>query len=265
MEAILVVENLKKKYNKNEPYILKGINFKVYPGDIIGYIGPNGAGKSTTIKSILGIIDDYEGSITIHGKDIKKGSNDYKRKIGYVSESGEVYEMLTGAEYITFLSEIYKIDPEIGTQKGRALMGIFDIEEYYDTQIAAYSKGMKQKLLIIAALFHDPDIIFFDEPLNGMDANSIMIFKEILKQLSLRNKTIFYSSHIMEVVQKISNRILLVQEGQIAADSTFEQLKNKNLEDSLENIFNKMTGFSEHEALAEQFVEIVNTRDTYAV
>lgn len=262
---IVEIRNLKKKYDEQSPYILKDINFSVYPGEIIGYIGPNGAGKSTTIKCILGIIDNYEGSIFIKGKNIKSDPIEYKRLIGYVSETGDVYDMLTGAEYIQFLGKIYGLSQEDAYDKGLNLMKVFNIEDYYNNKISSYSKGMKQKLLIISALFHNPDIIFLDEPLNGMDANSILIFKEILKRLSEQGKTIFYSSHIMEVVEKISDRILLINNGVIESDSTVEELKTMNLESSLENIFNKMTGFNEQETLADEFMKTISGSDSNAV
>ena len=166
--------------------------------------------------------------IKIFGHDISDGNIEYKRKIGYVPEIAEVYDNLTGQEYLTFIGELYGLDLDLADYKAKSLMELFQIGEVYYSRIASYSKGMRQKLLIISSLLHNPDLLFFDEPINGLDANSVMIFKEIMTQLSEQGKTIFYSSHIMDVVEKISSRIILLHDGKIAADGTFEELKQQN-------------------------------------
>lgn len=249
---ILTIKDLKMGYGKKED-VLKGIDLTVYPGQIIGYIGPNGAGKSTTVKIMLGILDNYRGDISIFGQNIRS-NRDYKKRIGYVPESGEIYDNLTAAEYLNFLGEVYKIKQDVIDKKAERLMSLFGIAKQYNARISSFSKGMRQKFLIIASLIHDPDLLFLDEPLSGLDANSVMIVKEILAQLAREGKTIFYSSHIMDVVEKISDRIVLLNDGQIVADGTFEELKHKNLEGSLEEIFNQLTGFNEHKEIADNFV-----------
>lgn len=253
-EPIISINNLRMSYSKEKEEVLKGIDLDIYPGQIIGYIGPNGAGKSTTVKIMLGILNNYNGEVRIFGEDISKNSIDYKKKIGYVPETAEIYENLTAYEYLTFLGEIYDMDFEATNAKAKKLMTLFNIKDSYHSRIASYSKGMRQKLLIIASLIHNPDILFLDEPLSGLDANSSMVLKEILAQLAGQGKTIFYSSHIMEVVEKISDRILLLNNGEIVADGTFEELKEKSKEGSLEGIFNQLTGFNEHKNIANEFV-----------
>ncbi|MCH1626993.1 ABC transporter ATP-binding protein [Ferdinandcohnia quinoae] len=254
-EEILTITNLKKNYGTQE--VLKGVTFHVNRGQIIGYIGPNGAGKSTTVKIMLGIEDDYDGEVKIFGMDISNGEVDYKKRIGYVPEIAEIYDNLTAQEYLTFIGEIYGIEHELVDYKANQLMQLFGIGEVLHSRIVSFSKGMRQKLLIISSLLHNPDLLFFDEPINGLDANSVMIFKEIMAQLAAQGKTIFYSSHIMDVVEKISSRIILLHDGRIAADGTFEDLKQQNQEGSLEEIFNQITGFSEHKEIAEKFVAVV--------
>ncbi len=254
-EPVVSIKDLKMSYSDKE--VLKGIDLDIYKGQIIGYIGPNGAGKSTTVKIMLGIVEGFKGSVRVFGEDITNGSTEYKRRIGYVPETAEVYDSLTAHEYLTFIGELYGLDPETVDRKARKLMKIFDIEEVYQSRISSYSKGMKQKLLIIASLLHNPDILFFDEPLSGLDANSVMVFKEIMTLLAGEGKTIFYSSHIMDVVEKISSRIILINNGQIIADGTFEELKQRCSEGSLEEIFNQMTGFNRHGAIAEDFIATV--------
>lgn len=254
-QEILSITNLTKRYGNKE--ILKGIDLQVARGEIIGYIGPNGAGKSTTIKIILGIEGEFGGEVKLFGEDIKKDQMEYKRKIGYVPEIADVYDNLTGYEYLTFIGQLYGLDLNIAENKSKTLMELFGVGEAYHSRISSYSKGMRQKLLIISSLLHNPDLLFLDEPINGLDANSVMIFKEILSQLAAQGKTIFYSSHLMDVVEKISSRIILLYDGKVAADGAFAQLQAENTAGTLEGIFNQLTGFDNYKEIGEQFVSIV--------
>lgn len=255
MEAIITIRNLSKSFG--DKIVLNDINLDVHRGEIIGYIGPNGAGKSTTVKIILGLIEEYQGEIKILDQDIRKDQVEYKRKIGYVPETAEIYENLTAREYLTFIGELYGMDYDTVDKKGEKLMELFGIKEVYDSRISSYSKGMKQKTLIISALINDPDILFLDEPLSGMDANSVIVFKEVLAELAKEGKTIFYSSHIMEVVEQLSSRIILINKGEIVADGNIEDLKSNSIDGSLEQIFNQLTGFAQHEAIAKEIVSTI--------
>lgn len=254
-KPIISIKDLRVSYGDHE--VLKGINLEVNGGQIIGYIGTNGAGKSTTVKTLLGIIPEYSGTVEIFGKDIRQSGIDYKKRIGYIPEVADIYDNLTAREYLTFIGEVYGLEYEKADEKAHKLMGLFQIQDAYNSRISSFSKGMKQKVLIIASLIHNPDVLFLDEPLSGLDANSVMIFKEILTELSNQGKTIFYSSHIMDVVEKISTRILLLNNGVVAADGSFEELKNKSQEGSLEEIFNQLTGFNSYKELAEGFVSVI--------
>lgn len=255
-DYIVSLHDLKKSYGSKT--VLDSVSLHVKRGEIIGYIGPNGAGKSTTIKIMLGIESNYHGEVNLFGQDISDGSIEYKRKIGYVPEIADLYDNLTGYEYLTFIGELYGLTPQIAEYKAKHLMELFGIGEVYHSRIASYSKGMRQKLLIISSLLHNPELLFFDEPINGLDANSVMIFKEIMTQLAAQGKTIFYSSHIMDVVEKISSRIILLNDGKIAADGTIEELKQINKDgSSLEQIFNELTGFNGHQAIGAKFVSVV--------
>ncbi len=254
-EFAISIRDLYMSYGSKQ--VLNGINLEVPMGKIIGYIGPNGAGKSTTVKILLGLINSYKGTVKVMGEDISNGSIAYKRKLGYVPETAEIFDNLTAREYITFLGQMYGMSYEETDRKALKLMELFGIEQVYDSRITSYSKGMKQKVLIISSLIHNPDILFFDEPLSGLDANSVMVFKEIMSHLAEQGKTIFYSSHIMEVVEKISDRIILINNGSIVADGTFSQLKEQSHEGSLENIFNQLTGFDKHKQLADEFINVI--------
>ena len=257
METNQILEIIDLKKSFGEKQVLKGINLKINKGSIIGYIGPNGAGKSTTVKIIMGLVTGYTGEIRIFGEDISKDDGSYKKKIGYVPEVPEIYDSLTGKEYLTLISQLYDIDYDKADDKARKLMDILGIADVYEKRISSYSKGMKQKLILISSLIHDPEILFLDEPLSGLDANSVMIIKEILSYLAKEGKTIFYSSHIMEVVEKISDRIILINNGEIVADGNFEELKSNYKESSLESIFNEVTGFHQYKELAENFISVV--------
>ncbi|MEQ3338236.1 ABC transporter ATP-binding protein [Clostridium butyricum] len=252
---ILELKDLKKSFGSKQ--VLKGVDLQVKRGEIIGYIGSNGAGKSTTIKIILGTVDGYEGETIIFGQNIKNTKGEYKKKIGYVPEVSDVYESLTAKEYLNFIGELYDLGVENSTRKAKELMGQFGIENYLNTRISAFSKGMRQKLILISALIHNPEILFLDEPLSGLDANSVMIVKELLEILAKEGKTIFYSSHIMDVVEKISHRIVLLNEGKIVADGSFKELKENCNEGSLEEIFNDITGFNNHKEIAQEIARII--------
>ncbi|MGL5067578.1 MAG: ABC transporter ATP-binding protein [Sarcina sp.] len=247
----LKITDLRKSYSDKN--VLKGINLEIKKGEIVGYIGSNGAGKSTTIKTILGMIEDYDGTIEVLGENIRN-NYDYKRKIGYVPEVADLYDALTPREYFRFLGKLYDISEETIDKRATAMMDVFNIKDIYDSKISSFSKGMKQKTIIVSSLLHNPDVIFFDEPLTGLDANAVMIFKDVLKSLAFKGKTIFYSSHIMEVVEKISDRIILLDDGQVRADGSFTELQGMSEQGSLEDIFNKLTGFTDHKERSDDFL-----------
>lgn len=254
-KKVLSLENLTMKYSDKQ--VLNGIDLNVYSGEIIGYIGSNGAGKSTTLKIMLGLVEGYSGKVEIFDHDISEIDPSYKKRIGYVPENSDLYDNLTANEYLTFIGELYGIEREKAEKKATELMTLFEMEDVLHSRISSYSKGMRQKVLIASSLLHNPDLIFLDEPLSGLDANSVMVIKDILERLADEGKTIFYSSHIMDVVEKISNRIVLLVDGKIAADGTFSELREQNKEGSLEGIFNQLTGFDEHKQTAEHFVKLV--------
>ncbi|AQQ54837.1 ABC transporter ATP-binding protein [Planococcus lenghuensis] len=260
-ETILSIRDLKMNYGGKR--VLNGVNLEVQKGQIIGYIGPNGAGKSTTVKIMLGLIDRYEGEVEIFGVNVAAGDPFYKRRIGYVPENAEIYDNLTAGEYLLFTAELYGMERDAAKEKAVRLMQEFELEGVINSRLSSFSKGMKQKVLIIASLLHDPDLLFLDEPLSGLDANSIAVIQEILAQLAAQGKTIFYSSHIMDLVEKISSRIVLLVGGEVIADGTFQELQDMSKEGTLTGIFNQLTGFTEHRNKAQSFVSIVHGEDAH--
>lgn len=272
MEPIIEIVNLTKCYG--DKLVLKGINLKVEAdenlikgeasrgeasrGQIIGYIGPNGAGKSTTIKILTGLLTDYGGEVKVKGMEVREQPLEVKRLIGYVPENAVMYDTLSPMEYFRFLGSLYKKEAREIDYKGNELLRVFGLYDNRQQRMSSFSKGMKQKVLLISGMIHNPDIIFFDEPLSGLDANSVILLKEILQRLSQAGKILFYSSHIMEVVEKICDRIVLLKEGAVIADGTFAELQNLQHSGSLEQLFNQLTGNDEHLVLADEFVQIIN-------
>ncbi|MFY7909096.1 MAG: ABC transporter ATP-binding protein [Emticicia sp.] len=255
MKAIKI-SNLQKAYGSS--LVLKDVNLEVDSGEIIGYIGPNGAGKSTTIKILIGMIPDYAGSVEVMGLDVKTNPMEVKRLIGYVPENASLYDTLSPMEYLRFLGSLYQLETEQIEEKATELLRLFALYDQRDDRMTTFSKGMKQKVLLISGILHNPEVIFLDEPLSGLDANAVILVKEILSQLKHAGKTIFYSSHIMDVVEKISDRIVLINKGTIIANGTFEELKSQRETGSLEQIFNQLTGNNEHVQLAEEFIQVMN-------
>ncbi len=254
MNAIKIT-NLQKSYGSS--LVLKGIDLEVETGEIIGYIGPNGAGKSTTIKILIGMIPDFSGEVQVLGRDVKDNPLEVKRLIGYVPENAMLYETLSPMEYLRFLGSLYQLQTSHIEEKATELLRLFSLYNQRDDRMTTFSKGMKQKVLLISGMLHNPEVIFLDEPLSGLDANAVILVKEILAQLKHAGKTIFYSSHIMDVVEKISDRIVLINQGTVIANGTFEELKSQRESGSLEQIFNQLTGNNEHVHLAEEFIQIM--------
>lgn len=239
MKPILSLQNLFKSYG-NTP-VLKGIQLDIYPGQVIGYIGPNGAGKSTTVKIICGLISDYEGEVIIDGINGKLDPVAVKRKIGYIPEIAELYDVLTPAEFLGFMAELYSLSADLANERITRMLTAFGLEKNMHQRMDTFSKGMRQKVLIISGLLHNPDIIILDEPLSGLDANSVIIVKELISKLAKEGKTLFYCSHMMDVVEKVSDRIVLINEGKVIADGSFEELQQQQGNQSLEKIFAHMT------------------------
>ncbi len=233
--------------------VLKGIDLSVSSGQIVGYIGPNGAGKSTTIKILIGMLPDYTGEATVLGMDVKTQSLDIKRRIGYVPENAALYDTLTPMEYLQFIGQLYDLDTIHIERKALELLRLFQLGDNANARMTTFSKGMRQKVLLISGLIHNPDVIFLDEPLSGLDANAVVLVKEIMRQLANSGKTIFYSSHIMDVVEKISDRIIIINQGQIIADGTFAELQHQRPE-SLEQLFAQLTGSDGQTGIAEEFI-----------
>lgn len=240
--SIIRVRNLQKSYGSNR--VLHGIDLEVEAGQIIGYIGGNGAGKSTTIRILAGLDSSFEGDVEVLGFDVRKDPLEVKKRIGYIPEAADIYEVLTPKEFYELVGGLQGLPWETTKKRAERLQLLLNLKYTSGQRIDSFSKGMKQKVLLISGLLHDPDLIFLDEPLAGLDATSVIRVKELLQNLTERGKTIFYSSHIMEVVQKISDKIVLLNNGKIVANGTFAEINQQAKSGSLETLFSELTGGS---------------------
>jgi ABC-2 type transport system ATP-binding protein len=230
------------------------LTLTVEPGEILGFLGPNGAGKSTTVKMLTGMLQPTQGTAEIAGVDILQHPMQVKQRIGYIPESGAMYESLTPAEYLDFVASLYHLDPELAESRFNDLLDVFDILHVRDQRMTEMSKGMKQKVLISSALIHRPDVLFLDEPLNGLDANAAMVVKELLKKLAAQGKTIFFCSHILEVVERICTRIVIIDKGQTIIAGTARSITEDTDSKSLEDAFSRITGIRDAGDLSNDFL-----------
>jgi ABC-2 type transport system ATP-binding protein len=248
---VIQIQNLHKYYS--ETHVLKGINLSIEAGQVVGYIGPNGAGKSTTLKILIGLLTDYAGEVSVLGYDVKTDPIAVKSRIGYVPENAALYDTLTPMEYLQFIGQLYGMDEITIERRSHDLLGLFELSGHVNARMTTFSKGMRQKVLLISGLIHNPEIIFLDEPLSGLDANAVVLVKAIIRQLADAGKTVFYSSHIMDVVEKISDRIIIIAQGQIIADGTFAELQHQH-SGSLEQLFGQLTGSDDQQDTATEFI-----------
>lgn len=250
---MIVLENLTKIYA--EAPAVDNISLTIPSGQLVGYLGPNGAGKSTTVKMLTGTVTPTSGRAEVCGYDIKTHGLEVKSFIGYVPESGAVFESLTGYEYLEMVGRLYSLKDPLIRERISSFANFFELgtDTLRRKLLSAYSKGMRQKVVISAALIHNPRVIFFDEPLNGLDASTQLMFKTLIKNLAAEGKTIVYCSHILDVVERTCDRIIIIDHGRIVADGTLASLRESSGEGSLERIFNKLTAHTDLEERAEEF------------
>jgi len=236
-ESVLEVVNLKKSYGQF--VALRGVNFTLNSGEILGYLGPNGAGKTTTLNILGGVITKTSGEILFNGQLIEPTSDlNYKLKLGYLPEDASIYEHFTVEEIVNFYYNIYGLD-EKRKKVAYELLEVFGLSDYLNRQIYGFSKGMKQKLLFILTVMTDPEILLLDEPLASMDAESTIIVREIIKDLRNKGKAILFSSHILEVIEKVCDRVVIIDKGNVIAQGTMDEIMKMS---TLEEFFTQLTG-----------------------
>jgi ABC-2 type transport system ATP-binding protein len=252
---MIVAKGLTKRYG--EITALGGISFEARRGEILGYLGPNGAGKSTTISILTGLLAPDSGTASVAGFDVATHPVEAKARTGYVPEIPAVYETLTPEEFLGFVGRIRKLSEATIAERAPRLLDLFEIGDRARFRMGGFSKGMRQKVLLAAALLHDPDVLILDEPLSGLDAPSALLLREILRGLRDAGKTILYSSHVLEVVEKVADRVVILSKGSIVAEGTVAELLRGGggaARRELEDLFRERTEIADPVERARRFL-----------
>lgn len=257
---MLEVQNVTKRY-RGIPAV-EDVSFTIRAGEILGYLGPNGSGKSTTVKMVIGMIAPTTGRILFEGRDIHEDLVEYRSTLGYVPEEAQVYTHLSGLEYLQLVGRLRGLSEAVISRKARGLLGLFGLTDALESPISDYSKGMKQRVLLSAALLHNPRLIVFDEPLSGLDAVTARLFKDLLVVLAREGKAILYISHVLEVVEQVCDRVIILANGQIRADASPAALAQLMKLPNLERVFAQMVQQTDTKDTAERLVEMM--RDPHA-
>jgi ABC-2 type transport system ATP-binding protein len=252
---MLEARSLTKSYSSVPA--LENVSFRTGPGEVLGYLGPNGSGKSTTVKILTGLLEPTSGNVFFNGRNIKDDLAGYKRLVGYVPEEANLYPFLSGLEYLQLVGRLRGLSETLILRRAGAMLEMFSMKPHRHTAISAYSKGMRQRILLISALLHNPELLVFDEPLSGLDVLSAMIFRKLVSGLSRERKTIFYCSHVLEVVEKVCSHVIVLQKGKQLAYGTVEELKRFQEMPSLEAAFSRLVQEQDAEASAEAIIDAV--------
>jgi ABC-2 type transport system ATP-binding protein len=236
---------------------VEDVSFKVAPGEIVGFLGPNGAGKSTTVKMITGMLRPNDGRVLFEGRDIREDMIAFRRLIGYVPEEAHLYNYLSGLEYLQLVGRLRGLSEALIESKATGLLRLLDLESWQHTPISSYSKGMRQRVLIAAALLHDPGLLIFDEPLSGLDVVSARLFKDLLELLASQGKAILYISHVLEVVEQLCSRVIVIANGKILADAPPTELARLMSLPNLESAFAQLVRQQSTRARAREIVEVM--------
>jgi ABC-2 type transport system ATP-binding protein len=252
---MLEVRHLTKHYGAVP--VVSAVSFTIRPGEILGYLGPNGAGKSTTVKMLTGLLEPTSGHISWYGQNVRQNLPAYQRCIGYVPEEPHLYPHLTGREYLQLVGRLRGLPRRVLQPKMDELLRLVGLWEDRHSPLAGYSKGMRQKILLLAALLHDPELLILDEPFSGLDVNAAMVLRSLLKSLAARRKMVLYSSHVLEVVERVCNTVLILRKGHVVAYDSVARLRELMSESSLEGIFAQLTQTDDADSIAQRIMEVV--------
>ncbi len=252
---LLELEHLYRSY-RGIPAI-EDVSFKVAPGEIVGFLGPNGAGKSTTVKIITGMLRPNDGRVLFDGRDIRHDMIAFRARIGYVPEDAHLYTYLSGLEYLQLVGRLRGMSEELIEAKATGLLRLLQLESWQHSPISVYSKGMRQRVLIAAALLHDPALLIFDEPLSGLDVVSSRLFKDLLELLAAQGKAVLYISHVLETVEQVCSRVVVIAKGRILADAPPTELKRVMSLHSLESAFAQLVQQPDTISTAREIVEVM--------
>jgi ABC-2 type transport system ATP-binding protein len=252
---MLEVQNLSKRY-RGIPAV-QDVSFRISPGEIVGYLGPNGSGKSTTVKIITGILEPSAGHVLFEGKDIQEDLPGFRAALGYVPEEAHVYTHLSGLEYLQLMGRLRGMKERPLEERATRLLELLWLRSSRHSPISSYSKGMKQRVLLAASLLHNPRLLVFDEPLSGLDVVSARLFKDLLKELAAEGKAILYISHVLEVVEQVCDRVIVLSRGRILADAPPAELRSQTNLSTLEHVFAQLVQQQETLSIARSMVDAI--------
>jgi ABC-2 type transport system ATP-binding protein len=247
MNAILELTNLNKQYGTKNA--VRDLNLTLSGGEIFGLLGPNGAGKTTTFRMIVGLLRPTSGTVKVLGYDVEKQAVEAKKRLGFVPDTPVLYEKLTANEFIAFIADLYGVDKEKAQRRAGEFFRLFDLSDNADDLIDSFSHGMKQKVALTAALIHDPQLIIMDEPTRGLDPKSARLIKDLLRQLADRGVSVVISTHVLEIAERMCDRIGIISGGELIAVGTMDELRGES-GDSLEDVFLELTGGAEDAEIA---------------
>jgi ABC-2 type transport system ATP-binding protein len=230
------------------------VSFAIQPHHVLGYIGPNGSGKSTTVKMLAGLLEPTEGHVYFYGQDIRDDLAEYKRHLGYVPEEANLYPYLSGREYLELAGQLRGLDRKWLSKRIDEYLRLFSLSSSRHLAIATYSKGMRQRILITAALLHNPEVFIFDEPLSGLDVTSALIFRHLVQELSKAGKVIFYCSHVLEVVEKVCSHAVILRKGNVVAYGSLDELRQQQSMQTLEQTFSRLVEENDAAEVASKLV-----------
>jgi len=233
------------------------VSFRVGAGEIVGFLGPNGAGKSTTVKIITGMLRPDDGKVLFEGRNVRDDMEGYRAVLGYVPEEAHLYAYLSGLEYLQLVGRLRGMKEGLIEAKATELLKLLHLESWQYSPISSYSKGMRQRVLIAAALLHDPKLLIFDEPLSGLDVISARLFKDLLEMLAEQGKAVLYISHVLETVEQVCNRVIVIGKGRLLADAAPEELKLLKGLPSLESVFSQLVEQQDTRDAARRVVEVM--------
>lgn len=246
------------KYYASIPAV-KDVTFRLQSGEVLGCLGPNGSGKSTTVKMLMGLLEPTRGRVLFDGKDIRRDLVGYRKRVGYVPEEPNLYPYLTGREYIDLIGTLRGMDRKTLETKTNDLLELFALHPHRHSPISSYSKGMRQRILLIAALIDNPSILILDEPLSGLDAVSALIVKSLIRSLAQLGRTVFYCSHVLEVVEKVCTAVMILRLGSVIALAGVQELPRLSSEASLEETFAHLVGSADPAAVSRNIIQVVGS------
>jgi ABC-2 type transport system ATP-binding protein len=238
---------------------VREVSFSVIPGEILGYLGSNGAGKSTTVKMLTGLLEPSEGQIFFKGRSVREDKKAFQKQLGYVPEEAHVYPHLSGEEYLLLVGRLRGMPRRMIEFKMRGFLKVFALWQDRHAPMSSYSKGMRQKILLASALLHNPEVLILDEPFSGLDVASALVLRSLLATLAKENKAILFSSHVLEVVEKVCSKVLILRKGEIVAYDHIDRLRELMRQPSLEAVFAQLVEVEDSQALADQILEVMTS------